>query len=875
MSKPDRKADAPSTVEAIRMASASVIGTTTNLGYPLGSAVGAGSMMEENSDTVAMNITPLVFAIRDTLNDAEGLELLSLEWDLERRPGPGVLPEQLMVTGGISEGIGSHVVVLSWEKGVVDPFKIDNHMKSLSKKIADVESAVMNTGMSYETQGIPILRRFNDRLNRVIFVEMLDRRFQGSWDSLQVKPEHVDREAIVTMNFRDDFSHLPPGPKITDRTLLEFMLPREKDESLLQHFTHRVLTPTGLDLLAVRVPEVGRAILTELNMYAYSIEEYEIAGAVIELLTQFLGRREVSLNEATSIRQELKEFSELLTETVGAFGTIAEQHVGSGKTLSLDGHKSELLAQVDSQEGVFAGFRRSIVTALVEQMMKSFQREFYDVSELRAWRLRSATSYFILFAGRVAEYFAAEVNQYLLVTSARRAFLSALHDFQEEMKTQSSDSTDQLLFEKFYMELQSQMNAILDKESHEGLSHHRLDDLLKTINKEMVEAFGRIDMWDLIGFSDVAQIAKGAITEKYSGGPETEEINETGQALFDILEAFENLVVEIIPNVADTLLSKQLLRRIIDRMVSENTDLIKELAEFIDSGTQKSDEWKDEARAWVRAFSESIDQQTSTPERFLALLRFMHTKVDLGSTAQAIVDRLTSEANLRERAYEMIVEEWEDTCRRLEAENEPIRENNRKREELTAQAEAQYQEETAKYESDMEKYRQEAEAARMLPEEATPPVITQPQRPKSLDVRFVEINNQYPHQEEKPLPLKPVPPPDMFHYIELRNLLTEKLQSMDEAEERMEAVFAERLQKMQSDASAASGDIILELGEELLEYLRNTRIRGLGRLIPRPTRAFLRNPKKPELIYLVTYEQTGNELSVTIGDNYLREGGGR
>ncbi|MFW9944780.1 MAG: hypothetical protein ACFFB7_07270, partial [Candidatus Sifarchaeia archaeon] len=142
-------------------------------------------------------------------------------------------------------------------------------------------------------------------------------------------------------------------------------------------------------------------------------------------------------------------------------------------------------------------------------------------------------------------------------------------------------------------------------------------------------------------------------------------------------------------------------------------------------------------------------------------------------------------------------------------------------------------------------------------------------------VRLVEINNQYPHQEEKPLPLKPIPPPDMFHYIELRNLLTEKLQSMDEAEERMEAFFADRLQRMQSEASAVSSDIRLGLGEELLEYLRNSRIRGLGRLKPRPTRAFLRDPKKPELLYLITYEQTGNELNVTIGDNYLREGGGR
>ncbi|MFW9800470.1 MAG: hypothetical protein ACFFD9_08540 [Candidatus Thorarchaeota archaeon] len=873
MSRSDKKADTPSTVEAIRMASASVIGTTTNLGYPLGSAVGTGSMMEENSETVAMNIAPLVFAVRDSLSNAEGLELLSLEWDLIRTPGPGVLPEQLVVAGGISEGVGSHVIVLSWEKGVVDPFKIDTHMKSLSKKIADIESAVISNGMSYETHGLPILRRFNDRLNRVTFVEMLDRQFQGSWDSLQIKPEHVDKEAVVTMNFRDDFTLLPPGPKITERTLFEFLLPREKDEALLRHFPHRVLTPTGLEALAVKVPEAGRAILNELNMYAYSIEEYDIAKAAIGLLAEFLGRHELGLKDSADVQKQLKEFSSLLSGAVNSFSSIAEKHVVSGKTLSLPEHKSELLSQIELHSDDFAGFRHSIANELVEQMMKSFQREFFDVREIRAWRLGSATSYFIIFARRVAQYFTDELSQYMLITSARQAFSTVLHEFQEETKSQASDITDEILFEKFYSELRAQMNAIIDKKTYEGQTHDRYDDMLGTINKEMTEAFGHIDMWDLIGFSDVAGIARDEIAKKYAIEQGSKELHSTGQSISEILEAFESLVVEVIPNVADTLLSKPLLRKTIDRIRNENADLTKELAEFIEKGTQKSDVWKEEARSWIKAYAESVDPQMSAPERILTLLRFVHTKVGLGSTAQAIVDKLTSEADLRERAYQMIVEEWEETCRRLEAENEPIRDNNRKREEMTTQTEIQFKEEMAQYESEMEKYRQDIEAARLLPEDEPQPVIERPQRPTSLDVRLVEINNLYPHQEEKPLPPKPVAPPEMFHYVELRDLLAEKLSRLDEAQERMQSLFADRLEKMQSDAVTASGEVKIELGDDLLEYLIDSRIRGLSRLIPRASRAYLRDPKKPELIYLVTYEHSGNELIVTIGDNYLREGG--
>jgi len=138
MSTKKREVQTPSTVEAIRMASASILGTTTSRGYPIGSATGSGSMMEENSETVALSVTPLIFSLRDEMKASENLELLSLEWDLERVQNEEVLPEHLIISGGRSGDVAAHVCALSWETGVIDPFRMDSYISTVAKKISDI-----------------------------------------------------------------------------------------------------------------------------------------------------------------------------------------------------------------------------------------------------------------------------------------------------------------------------------------------------------------------------------------------------------------------------------------------------------------------------------------------------------------------------------------------------------------------------------------------------------------------------------------------------------------------------------------------------------------------------------------------------------------
>ncbi|TFG96128.1 hypothetical protein E4H12_11800, partial [Candidatus Thorarchaeota archaeon] len=335
-----------STVEAIRMASASVFGSSTGLGYPVGSAVGTGSMLEQNSQTVSMNVAPLIFTIRDTLMSSEGLELLAIEWNLERTPGPGILPEQLVVAGGSEGGVGSHVCILSWERGVVDPFKIDSYVKNLSKKIGDIETAVLNNEMNYELEGLAVMQRFADRLNSVLFVDMIDRRFQGSWDSFQVKADHFGIDVVAKMDVFDDFTVLPPTMKVSHRRSLDFKLPLTGDS--VEHFKHRVLTPSAIQVLTKDIPETGRNILAELNVYAYAMEEADVAEGIIKILKEFLQLESITLSDLAMQKGKIEQFVNYLNETVDALDFLIENHISSGKSFNVAGHKAALLADIDN-----------------------------------------------------------------------------------------------------------------------------------------------------------------------------------------------------------------------------------------------------------------------------------------------------------------------------------------------------------------------------------------------------------------------------------------------------------------------------------------------------------------------------------------------
>ncbi|MFW9981964.1 MAG: hypothetical protein ACFFE3_08620 [Candidatus Thorarchaeota archaeon] len=870
-----RDVQTPSTVEAIRMASASVLGTSTGLGYPIGSAIGTGSMLEQHSETVAMNIAPLIFSVRDTLMSSEGLELLSVEWDLDRTPSPEVLPEQLVVAGGREGGVGSHVCVLSWEKGVVDPFKIDKYMKILSKKIADVESAVINNELNYELEGLAVLGDFADRLNSVLFVDMIDRRFQGSWDSLQVKPEHIDIDLVAKMKVADDFTLLPPGMKIIDRKSLDFSLPSYPDDKLVEHFKHRVLTPSAIETLTKVIPETGQDILKELNYYAYAVEEAEVVEGIITTLTEFLELSEISLSDIDSLKPRIDEFVKLLEETVNSLEHIVEQHLSSGKSLTIEDHKSSLIGNVATSDE-FSGIKKKLSLELSERFLNSVTREFSESGEVRAWQLKSTLRHSIAYATRVTQYFSNELNQYLVINAARKAFSTALREFRQEALNEYLDPTDLTLFEKFYAEVEAQLNAAFSKELFEGARYQDFRQLMDVITRKMIDAFKEIDVWDLISFSDVAEIARRAITQNYAVPQGEGPLTDHGATLMSLLDEFETLGSDIIPDVADTILSKPLVRRIIDTMLKEQTNLIDELSVSVEGAAERPDEWKKEALEWVESFRRAIDETMTQPQALLTLLNSVHEIVGETVTPGSMANRAKFEADIREEKYQKLVQEWQTQLQLIKQENESIRENNAKRESLIAEKTQQYEAamrayETAlqDYNSKLEEYRAATSAEDYLPG-SIPPPPEEPSKPLPIDSHIHDIRNQYPVKEEKPEPPKPEPDPALKFYLELRDLLQNKLDHLKEREKGMEETFARRVLKLQAEGIGSASMIGINIGEEFIEHLMSSTVRSLGHLLPRISRVYLRDTKEEGLLYLVTYERHGNDMTVSVGSTFLR-----
>ena len=867
-----------STIEAIRMASASVLGSTTGLGYPIGSAIGTGSMLEQNSQTVSMNVAPLIFTIRDTMMSSEGLELLAIEWDLERSPGPGVLPEQLVVAGGTEGGVGSHVCVISWERGVVDPFKIDSYVKNLSKKIGDIETAIINNQMNYELEGLAVMQKFADRFNSVLFVDMIDRRFQGSWDSFQIKTDHVDVDVVAKMDVYDDFTILPPSMKISNRRSLDFKVPSAG--ASVEHFQHRVLTPSAIEVLTKVVPETGRDILTELNVYAYAMEEADVAAAVIKILKEHLQLDSISLLELSSLKGKIEEFVNYLNETVDSLDFLVEQHLSSGKNFDVAGHKTALLADIESNVDRFSGIKKTLADEIVNRFIQSLEREAIGSEEIRAWQLKGTLSYAVAYAKKVTQYFSKELNQYLVVSAAREAFFTALREFRQETLTEGMDSTDSMLFEKFYAEVQSQLNAAFSKKSYAGTEYSDYTQLMDIITREMIDTFKRIDVWNLIGFSDVAEIARSEIQKKYSVPQPDGPLNEKGRAIMEILDNFQSTVVDVIPNVADTILSKQFIRKMIEQAESEGTTLVSELANAVEGAGEKSEKWQKEARSWVEGFAESTDSSKSNSETLLELLEFVHEVLGQAVSASSMSDRVKSEADAREAIYKAEFAEWESDCREIESENEAIRQRKQNRENLIADATRQYETETARYAQALREYQEKMEQRKVamdsaIPDETgyvpqPPPAPLEPERPSPLDPVIEAINRNHPIEQEKSFPPEPQPEPTLHYYVELRDLIYDKLSEMKERENAMEETFARRILKLQSDGIGAVDTININIGDDFLEYLMESRIRGLGRLLPRISRVYLRDPKNSELLYLVTYEYYDDSLTVSIGSTFLR-----
>jgi hypothetical protein len=412
------------------------------------------------------------------------------------------------------------------------------------------------------------------------------------------------------------------------------------------------------------------------------------------------------------------------------------------------------------------------------------------------------------------------------------------------------DSILLTLFHKLYAELYSQLSAVFDRKSYEGAKQESPSELMSLITKEMIEVLKQIELWDLIDFSDVASIARNEINREYSTEEDDSALNESGKVLTGMLDHLETLVAEFIPDIAHTFLEKQSFRGILDHISEDEFDLCKQLRELVKNGKDKSNEWKAEALEWIKELEEKTNELPSVPEKLMAFIRYVHEKIGEGVLARSIAHKVATEAESRESIYKKELEKWQQLCDEIESENKKIREQIEKRKKLVEQA-------TKQFESEMKEYESLSDEAKGEP-------------PEPLAKRISKINSDYPHDlKEKPIPSRPERSEELVQYLKLRDLLSDRMVDLEQNQEKTINLFLSRLQKLESESQTVTESTAIDLGP-FLDYLMNYEIRRLARLLPRATRAYFRNPKDPDLVYLASYEHENEQLTVKVGSNFLR-----
>ncbi len=424
---------------------------------------------------------------------------------------------------------------------------------------------------------------------------------------------------------------------------------------------------------------------------------------------------------------------------------------------------------------------------------------------------------------------------------------------------------NQLLFQKVYDELHEQLNAIFDRKTFQHQTTKDYSHLLNDVLNELSDAFRQVESWDLVDFIDVVESTRNELRTRYGTptGSDSSTLSPRGQALERLLNYLEHIVVDVVPSIADTLLSKQFVKSLVERCKTVGCDIPDATVDLIESYSQP-EEWKAEVQNWMSDLSRRVEHGLPLHEQLTRLLEFVHEQADVRVTLNSVIDRIQRELKSLQSSYDMEIAKWTAECSRIEEKNRVIAAHNQRRDELLTAAQAEYERDMRMYQQSLSEYNQR------IAESGTPQSITPPSIPEPLESRVRMIESTYPLQSLIPLPPRPEPPEALTNYSELNSLLTEQIAQLSQRQTELAQVFIQQLDQLKSDSLSRAVNASIDIHTSFLDYVMSSVVRRLGRVFPRIKRVYLRDAIQPNRLYLVTYEHRGDEIVISAGDNILR-----
>ncbi|MHA1208034.1 MAG: hypothetical protein ACTSP1_03490 [Candidatus Freyarchaeota archaeon] len=905
-----RREAAPSTAEALKKAVVSVFGYTSNSVGSFGSLVGPESVSLARAKMLASDIGELVHKLNHLIGEESGVELRSVEFELARMVKGGTLPEVLLLTVGSYEENSNFLVLLEQEKGLVDVFRSIELADELNRKLKDVEDACSFSGLNVKSETASVMEKFVERFTRRVHGEVIQKKYREKYGRDFIRHLGIDIDTVVTGDFEIDYSLRPPGFNVTvDNVNIQDLSAPE--ELLLEHLQSMIFTKTAIKTLAGDVGSLGREILSLINDYTIEAVEKNVVEALLDAFTRRL--ENVSEQQPEWLLELEKEFLAESNEILNRFEEKGNSFIQSGIKSKLNGHLESFEKIVTEGEGDANPLMNSLINAFQEYLLSEYgeeDREFW------AWEFRGDMAYFMVHSRRAFGVFDHAVASFLATRCEKELAEQIFERFFEMLK---ADEMRAELIKRYLDEFKVLLeNEIEGKYALVGPRDWTVEGLKNSVKSSIIDAAVRFGERDSVTSpTQLLEIAANNVLERV--GPDEQVF------LKDTVEYIVNRMTEVVPGLADYILSYDVLPKFIKKKQDKlsTAEFPDAFLSFIEPELEEFPQWKELAHEWITGFKEELREKPLTPFKLIkSFVNFISEQREKGIGEYAPLNTLRKVSqNIQQEIQEWNgkIEEVKSRIYSVEQQVKVVKSEIDAKTGIRGKIEKEIK---VKRETPL-RLRQEVEAKKLLIEK----IEAEIKRLRDLKAAVVGGSS------EKELKIQT---DNIRSSIEKLNAEIEKMASdVQVLEEQLRQINEEitglesAYNQLMSDLGALEAEIneynleiarreslieainalittysnLLNLSKDtsrlfrteissfmdsvgnleiqprplaaflegLLDYIQYTYLRTFSSLLPRPTRLYLRNKDDPSLEYLVLYDYaTPGRIRLSIGNNWLK-----
>ena len=185
-----------------------IFGYVNEHGFPVGSII-CPNINKQKTEKMVENATSFLFNLNGLLQDLGNIEIQSATFTLNslEKKTTSILPEGFCLFLGKYRDRLDYCIALFYEMGQLKLRQAHDNISSICERLYEVEATLNRSGLDFNNQGLPILKKFSNRFANQIMGYLIEKRwsihFKKASEGL-TKNNIIKTPSITELNLQAD-----------------------------------------------------------------------------------------------------------------------------------------------------------------------------------------------------------------------------------------------------------------------------------------------------------------------------------------------------------------------------------------------------------------------------------------------------------------------------------------------------------------------------------------------------------------------------------------------------------------------------------------------------------------------------------------------